>query len=123
VHTVSVIPSGGRCSVSVELRRGEDRAIGIADGVMATSVSRRLVAEAVISALSTLEPEAAHAAVDAVVVGPVGGQPVVTATIVLALPPHEEMLAGAAVVRAAGEHDAVARAVLDALNRRVGTPA
>ena len=42
-----------------------------------------------------------------------------TASLVLLTPPNEEVLAGSALVRATGEHDAMARAVLDAANRRL----
>jgi len=40
-------------------------------------------------------------------------------TLVLLVPPHEEVLTGSAPVRGAGEHEAVARSVLDAVNRRL----
>jgi len=43
----------------------------------------------------------------------------VLATVVIVVPPYEEVCSGSAVVRAAGELDAVARAVLDATNRRL----
>ena len=40
-------------------------------------------------------------------------------TVIVVVPPYEEVIAGSAVVRAAGEFDAVARSVLDATNRRL----
>ena len=40
-------------------------------------------------------------------------------TIVLLVPPHEEVFTGSAPVRGAGDHEAVARSVLDAVNRRL----
>jgi len=118
VHTVSVVPAGDRCTVSVELRRGDDRALGLLEGVMATSVARRLVAEATLTALATLVPSGAETALDAVVVVPVGDHTVATVTVALVVASREETVVGAAVVRAAGIHDAVARAALDAASRR-----
>ena len=40
-------------------------------------------------------------------------------TVVIVVPPYEEVVAGAAMVHGAGELDAVARSVLDATNRRL----
>jgi len=119
VHSVSVVAADGRCGAQVELRRGDDRAVGMAEGVMAISVVRRLVADATLRALAALDGDVARVAVDAIAVVPVGDHLVAVATVVLATPPFEEVLAGSAVVRGAGEHDAVARAVLDAGNRRL----
>ena len=83
----------------------------------------RLVAEATLGALRQLEPGAGWAEVESVAVARVGERHVATVTILLTLAPYEEVVAGSAVVRAAGEQDAVARAVLAATNRRLQTPA
>ena len=44
---------------------------------------------------------------------------VAQATVVIVVPPYEEVSSGSAVVRSAGDLDAVARAILDATNRRL----
>jgi hypothetical protein len=48
-----------------------------------------------------------------------GEREVALAVLVLVVPPNEELVAGAAPVRAGGAHEAMARAVLDAGNRRL----
>jgi phosphoribosylformylglycinamidine (FGAM) synthase-like enzyme len=78
-----------------------------------------LTALATLSALQEILPAAERADVDAVGVVRLGDHSVATATVVVSVPPYEEVLAGAAVVRPTGEHDAMARAILDATNRRL----
>jgi len=119
VHAVSVVSSGGHCSAQVHLRQGDEQSMAVAEGVMAVSVARRLVAEATLTALALLDDEARGLALDAVAIAAVSDHQVAIATVVLPTPPYEELLAGAALVRGAGEHDAIARAVLDAGNRRL----
>ena len=79
----------------------------------------RLVAQATLAAMRELEPGAVGADIEEATVVRVGMRDVATASLVLLTPPHEEVLAGSALVRATGEHDAMARAVLDAANRRL----
>ena len=79
----------------------------------------RLVAQATLDALQEVLPAAERADVDAVRIVRLGDRSVAIATIVVVVPSYEEVLAGAAVVRASGEHDAMARAILDATNRRL----
>jgi len=110
--------SAGTCTVSVELRAGDDQAVAVAEGLLARSIVPRLVAEATLRALSILDPAAASTAIHGLVLAPVGGQTVVTATVVQVDQHGEEVRAGAAVVGGSGEHEAVARAVLSAAGRR-----
>ena len=49
----------------------------------------------------------------------VGASDVAVVTIVFVLPPTEQVVSGSAIVRANHDADAVARAVLDATNRRL----
>ena len=49
----------------------------------------------------------------------VGLRDVVVACVVFVVPPSEEIVSGSAVVRVSNEQEAVARAVLDATNRRL----
>ncbi|HEX7168946.1 MAG TPA: hypothetical protein VF230_18355 [Acidimicrobiales bacterium] len=119
VESVSAIPAGLQCRAQVVLVRGEERATGVTEGLVATGSILRLVAQATVSALRQLEPAAARADVEAATVVQLGSRPVALTTIVVVVPPYEEICAGSAVVRSAGELDAVARAVLDATNRRL----
>jgi hypothetical protein len=90
-----------------------------AEGSSAAAVTLRLVAEATLDALRDLVPAAARAAVESATIVRSGEREVAVAVLVLVVPPNEEVVAGAAPVRAGGAHEAVARAVLDAGNRRL----
>jgi hypothetical protein len=119
VDSVSALRTGLQCTAQVILHRGDERATGNAEGLMATASVLRLVAQSTISALRQLEPAAARADVEAATVVSLGSRSVALTTVVVVVPPYEEVCAGSAVVRAAGELDAVARSVLDATNRRL----
>ena len=93
--------------------------MGSREGSSSPSTALRLTALATLSALQELLPAAQRADVDAVGILRLGERSVATATVVVSVPPYEEVLAGAAVVRPTGEHDAMARAILDATNRRL----
>ena len=119
VDTVMATRSSHQATAEVVLSRGNDLSTGTAEGIGATNSVLRLVAQATISALRLLEPAAAWADVEAAMVVNLGSRQVALTTVVLVVPPYEEVCAGSAVVRSAGELDAVARAVLDATNRRL----
>jgi hypothetical protein len=120
VDGVSAATTGTAWTAQVILRRGEEIVIGAAEGVGVSGAAARLVAKATLSAIGELEAAATHCDVEQAMVVRVGERFVALATVVFAVPPYEEVVTGAAIVRAAGEHDAMARAVLDATNRRVG---
>lgn len=123
MRAVTVSVDTGRYRVQVEIERDHDRAIGLTEGPLLASAARRLVAEAALQALALLGIGADRAAVDAVVIESLGGQTVALVTVMMDGGTYEEAHVGAAVVRATGEHDAIARAVLDATNRRLSTRA
>ncbi|MBW3649988.1 MAG: hypothetical protein KY458_05405 [Actinobacteria bacterium] len=110
---------GLQCSAEVALRRSERRAVGVCEGLMARNTVLRIVAQATMDALRKLEPAAVRADVDTVSILRVGESSVAVTTVVVMVPPYEEILSGSAVVRPAGEMDAVVRSVLDATNRRL----
>jgi hypothetical protein len=114
VQTVSVTVSGGRASVSVEVREGGAQSTGLAEGACAGNAVDRLVADATLRAVAGIDQRADVIAVDAVTVEPAGSRHVATAVLVLGDTP----LVGVAVVGPSGAADAVARAVVDALARR-----
>ncbi|GAC1315475.1 MAG: hypothetical protein NVSMB12_11160 [Acidimicrobiales bacterium] len=120
---VAVTVDGGRYRVQVDLERDDDRAVGLGDGPLLMTVARRLVAEATLQALALLGVGTDRAAVDAVTVEALGSQTVALVTVLVAEGTYEEAHVGAAVVRAGAEHDAIARAALDATNRRLSTRA
>ena len=119
VDSVVIARRGITCTASVTLQRGEESASGSTEGAMATSVTPRLVARATLEALRIFQPAAMCAEVETAVLTRLADRDVAVTTIVLAVPPHEDVVTGSAPVRAGGEHDAVARAVLDATNRRL----
>ena len=119
IVSVSAIPTGVRCTAEVVLSRGGQQATGTADGLVATNSLPRVVGQATMSALRCLEPAAARADLESATVLHLGDRAVALATVVIVVSPYEEVCSGSAVVRVAGELDAVARAVLDATNRRL----
>jgi hypothetical protein len=121
VERVAPVRHGMTGAVEVELRRGSVSAVGQATGTTAAASMQRIVASATLDALRELEPGTARVDVESAGVVRIGDRAVAVVTVVVVVPPYEEVMAGAAVVRAAGEHDAIARAVLHAMNRRIGT--
>lgn len=119
IESVVAQRRGLRCTAEVTLRRGERATTGSAEGSAASSATLRLVAEATVQALSEVEPEAANVAVETTSIARVGERWVAVVAVVLVSHVDEELLTGSAPVRAIGEHEAVARAVLDATNRRL----
>lgn len=119
VSKVGTSRHGLRCTATVGLRRGEVEEVGEADGTVASGNINVLVAKATLDALSRHDPRAGRLDVEAAALQHLGGRSFATASLVLLNPPYEEVLLGSAPVRAAGPEDAVARAVLDATNRRL----
>jgi hypothetical protein len=111
--------TGLRSLVRVTLSREGDEVVGFAEGSVATTARHRLVAHATVDALRQLEAAAGSIDVDHAEVTRVGAHDVAVVTIVFIAPPSEQVVAGAAIVHAQQEADAVARAVLDATNRRL----
>lgn len=110
---------GVRCQVEVVLSQAHRRMVGTAEGVAAASNMLRLAAQATMAALGQFETAAARADVEAATIVGLGQHSVALTTLVVVVPPYEEIISGSAVVRAGAEMDAVARSVLDATNRRL----
>ena len=119
VAGVGTTRNGLRCTAQVSLRRADTQELGEAEGTVASGNVNILVARATLDALVRLDPRAERLDVEAAAVQNLGSRSFATASIVLLNPPYEEVLLGSAPVRAAGAEDAVARAVLDATNRRL----
>jgi hypothetical protein len=119
VDSVLVAKHDLRATATVTLRRAGEEVVGTAEGTVASTARWRIVAEASLLALRMLEPAAASVAIEMAGIQRVGDRELAIVTLVLVIPPHEELLAGVAPVRGGAEEDAVARAVLDATNRRL----
>lgn len=111
--------AGLRARATVTLDGSGKQVSGDAEGTIASSARLRLVARAAVVALAQLQPEAEAIDVDHAQVFRVGSQDVAVVTMVFAIPPAEYAVSGSAIVRAGDEGHAVARAVLDATNRRL----
>jgi hypothetical protein len=123
IGAISSEQRGMRNHARVTLLRGDDEAVGLAEGSIAESSRNRAVAQATLEALRELVPAAESADVETAACVHLGTREVAVATLVFVVPPHEEIVSGSAVVRGGNEPEALARAVLDATNRRLQAPA
>jgi len=118
-ESASAVRRGLSATAEVVLRRGEEVVSGSAEGSPAAVATQRLVAEATLDSLRAFEPATSRADVETATIAQVGERQVALTTIVLVVPPNEEVMCGSAPVRGGDVHEALARAVLDALNRRL----
>jgi hypothetical protein len=119
VVAITAEANGLRSLVRVTLARDDEEAVGFAEGSIATSARHRLVATATVDALRQLEPAAECVDVDHAEILRVAAHDIAVVTVVFVIPPSEQLVSGSAIVRPQQEADAVARAVLDATNRRI----
>ena len=119
ILTITSESTGLRSTVKVSLEHREQQALGFSEGSIASASRHRLVAQATLDALRQLEPMAQTLDVDSALVVRVGGVDVAVVTIIFVLPPEEQIISGSSIVRQNNEADAIARAVLDATNRRM----
>jgi hypothetical protein len=118
ISEIGVRSTGAEIEVEVRLELGSDTFVGIERGAAAASARPRLVASAMVSALDELL--GIPAAVESAAVVDTGTHPVALVVLTLSVPRlGAQSVAGSAVVRG-DETDAVARAVLAAVNRRLG---
>ncbi|MDX6230566.1 MAG: hypothetical protein QOI76_3956 [Frankiales bacterium] len=117
VDAVVVRTSHAEAEVTVTLAFGGDIFVGSASGSSAIASRPRLVARATLDALGELLGTAAD--IEHATVIPVGSRSVAVSVLQVQVPrTGEQVLSGSAIVRG-DEADAVARSVLDALNRRL----
>ena len=119
IVAITAESNGLRSLVRVTLARDEEEAVGFAEGSIATTARHRLVAMATVDALRQLEPAAECIDVDHAQIVRIGAHDIAVVTVVFVVPPSEQLVSGSAIVRPQQEADAVARAVLDATNRRL----
>jgi hypothetical protein len=117
---VHEIPEGNRTTVAVTLRWHGEEYAGTATGPAAPSARLRLVGEAALRATEgTIGDEAL--ALDAVGASAVGMRRVIVVIVVSTGPRGEEIAVGSALSQG-DDAECTVRAVLDALNRRIGRP-
>jgi hypothetical protein len=119
IVAITAEASGMRSLVRVTLALDDEEAVGFAEGSIATTARHRLVALATVDALRQLEAAAECVDIDHAQVIRIGAHDVAVVTVVYVIPPAEQLVSGSAIVRPQQEADAVARAVLDATNRRL----
>lgn len=118
ISEIGVRSTGSEIEVEVRLTLDGDTFVGIERGAAAASARARLVASATVSALDELL--GIPAAVESAAVVETGTHAVALVVLTLSVPRlGAQSVAGSAVVRG-DETDAVARAVLSAVNRRLG---
>ena len=116
---VMVVTAEGTSRIVATARLGEQVATGTAEVVPASSAIRRGVAEATLAALAELHSGDEIMAVDSAVIVPLPPNDIALVTVAVVTGIAEQTRVGAVLVGSAGANDAIARAVLDATNRRV----
>jgi hypothetical protein len=116
IATINAESNGLRSLVRVTLEHDGIEAIGFSEGSSSTA---SLVAVATIDALRQIEPIAECIDLDSAQIVRVGVHDVAVVTAVFLVPPTAETVVGSAFVRQNQEAEAIARAVLDATNRRL----
>jgi hypothetical protein len=117
IATVAVTVAGPDADVTVTLRFGDRMFVGSSGGSAGVSARPRLVAQATVNAVQDLL--GLQCDVETALLVPTGQRSVALTVLSLSLPRLGELLVtGSAAVRG-DEADALARSVLDALNRRL----
>jgi hypothetical protein len=118
VGSINVEAVGLRAQVRVVLIDNEQDLTGYAEGSIATAARPHLVASAALDALRQGAPAAEAIHITSAEISRIGSNRVAVVTVVYVDPPTELVVSGSAVVRR-DRDDAVARALLDATNRRL----
>ncbi len=117
VSSITVRTTGDSAETAITVTLGGTTFEGAATGSASVNARPRLVAQATLEALKELLGTPAE--LDHAAVVQVGGRAVAVCVLTLAIPRQgDQLVTGSALVRA-DEVDAVARSVLDALNRRL----
>ncbi len=109
---------GYRVEIRVTLVHDERDHVGFAEGSVAAVARPQLVATATLDALRQIEPAADAIHLASAEVSRSGSNRVALVTVVYVEPPMELFVSGSAIVRRERD-EAVARALLDATNRRI----
>ncbi len=114
-------PNGTRTTLEVTLRHDDEEHTGSATGPAVASARFRLVGEATINAIEETFPSMPPIALDAVSVNTVGVREVVVAVVATASDRGGEDLNVGSALSSGNTDDAAVKAVLNALNRRLGS--
>jgi hypothetical protein len=118
VGSINIEAVGLRAQVRVVLVDNDRELTGYAEGSVASAARPQLVAAAALDAVRQGEPAAEAIHITSAEISRVGSNRVAVVTVVYVDPPSELVVSGSAVVRR-DRDDAVARALLDATNRRL----
>jgi hypothetical protein len=118
VGAINIEAVGLRAQVRVVLVDNDRELTGYAEGSVASAARPQLVAAAALDAVRQGEPAAEAIHITSAEISRVGSNRVAVVTVVYVDPPAELVVSGSAVVRR-DRDDAVARALLDATNRRL----
>ncbi len=118
ITSIKEYPEGPSTTVTVTLTWNSEQVSGSADGPAASSARLRIIGEATLRALEEVLGGGPPLALDAVASTSVGVRPVIIAQVVSMRGVDEEVAVGSALMRG-DEAEAVVRAVLDPLNRRI----
>jgi hypothetical protein len=118
IDRVAVTQAGVRLQVDVTLRDGTEAHTGHAQAASSSSSRPRAVAEATLAAARPLIDESLLLELVGASMVDVHGRRLAVSLVQLRTPRQEQTLAGSALVRD-DEADAIARSVLDALNRTI----
>ncbi len=118
VASIHIEAIGLRAQVRVVLVDHDRELTGYAEGSVATAARPQLVAAAALDALRQADPAAEAIHITNAEINRIGSNRVAIVTVVYVDPPAELVVSGSAVVRR-DRDDAVARALLDATNRRL----
>ncbi len=118
ITSIQEYPEGVSTSVKVTLTWNGEQYVGQSTGPAASSARLRIIGEATLRALEEVLGGTPPLALDSVAATNVGTQPVIVAQVVSMRGTEEDVAVGSALVRG-DEAEAVVRAVLDALNRRI----
>jgi hypothetical protein len=118
VARVQVEAQGLRAQARVVLIDGEEERTGFSESSVASAARAHLVASATLDAVRQIDRSADSVHISSADVTRAGAARVAVVTVVYVEPPMELVVSGSAVVRG-DRDDAVARALLDATNRRL----
>jgi hypothetical protein len=118
IATINAQTTGLESTATVTLAAGGTLYDGTATAPATASSRPRLIARATLNAVAALMPVGA-CDIEYAQIAQVGGRGVAISIVQVLTPNGEAIVTGSALVRA-DEADAVARSVLDALNRRLG---
>lgn len=119
IERVDATHEGLRARVEVVLSVPGRQETGSAEGPGPASALLRLTAQATLEAVTRLQPGLPALEVDATGINRIGQHELAAVAIRVLARRGEQLLVGSARVGPAGPYDAIARATLDATNRRL----